>query len=38
MKFNVEAKGYHESMHHYWLLYRRLRYKGKVPLNLYIKY
>ena len=36
MKFNVEAKGYHESMHHYWRIYRLCRYNGKVP-NIVMK-
>ena len=36
MKFNVEVKGYHESMYHYWRLYRLRRYNGKVPSFVYI--
>ena len=31
MKFNVEAKDYHECMHHYWQIYRLRQYNANVP-------
>ena len=38
MKFNVEAKGYHESMHHYWRIYSLRLYNGKVPNYVIVHY
>ena len=35
MEFNMEAKINHESMHHYWRLYRLRQYNGKVPRKKY---
>ena len=37
MKINMQAKGYHENMHHYWRVIL-CRYNGKVPSLVYIKY
>ena len=37
MKFNVEAKGYHESMHHYWQLYSLRLYNGNVAKKFFLK-
>ena len=31
MKFNVEAKDYHESMHYYWQLHHLHGYNEKIP-------